>query len=49
MTTLANGDDNISDSASKEASDARLRSSAQSNKKLAKNISTPVTRWAIEA
>jgi hypothetical protein len=47
--SLANGEDNTAATASKEASEARLWSSAHSIRKLEKNINTPVTRCVMEA
>ena len=47
--SLANGEDNTAATALKEASEAKLWSSAHSIRKLEKNINTPVTRCVMEA
>ena len=49
LISLANGEDNTAATALKEASEARLWSSAHSIRKLEKNINTPVTRCVMEA
>ena len=49
ITPFASAEPSSADSALKDSYEARLLSSAQSKRKLAKNIRTPVTRWVIEA